>query len=107
MMQNLMNNPEIIQQVGHFCEINSDHFPLQQMMQNNPQVQALLEQRPELAHVLNDPETIRRAMQVLKCVRLSSYTIFVLLCFVLFFALLSLKALTCIRPHPIQMPCVR
>jgi hypothetical protein len=48
MMQNLLDNPEMIQQ----------------MMMSNPQVQAIINQNPEMANILRDPAVLRQSMQV-------------------------------------------
>ncbi|XP_019182521.1 PREDICTED: ubiquitin domain-containing protein DSK2b-like isoform X3 [Ipomoea nil] len=47
LFQNLMNNPEIIR--------NS--------ILNNPQMRDIMDRNPELAHVLNDPATLRQTME--------------------------------------------
>jgi len=39
-----MNNPELMSQI----------------MLSNPQIQALMERNPELAHILNDPVLLRQ-----------------------------------------------
>ncbi|CAJ0578293.1 unnamed protein product, partial [Mesorhabditis spiculigera] len=50
LMQGIMNNPQIFQT----------------MISSNPQMQQLVESNPELAHMLNDPEMIRRTMEVVR-----------------------------------------
>lgn len=47
LFQNLMNNPEIIR--------NS--------ILNNPQMRDIMDRNPELAHILNDPATLRQTME--------------------------------------------
>ncbi|KAK7379711.1 hypothetical protein VNO78_34400 [Psophocarpus tetragonolobus] len=46
-MQNLMNNPEIVRN----------------LIMNNPQMQELMDRNPELAHILNDPSTLRQTLE--------------------------------------------
>ncbi|KAK4348010.1 hypothetical protein RND71_034349 [Anisodus tanguticus] len=46
-VQNLMNNPEIIRN----------------LIMNNPQMRETMDRNPELAHVLNDPATLRQTME--------------------------------------------
>ncbi|XP_014508827.1 ubiquitin domain-containing protein DSK2a isoform X1 [Vigna radiata var. radiata] len=46
-MQNLMNNPEIVRT----------------LIMNNPQMQELMDRNPELAHILNDPSTLRQTLE--------------------------------------------
>ncbi|KAJ8544757.1 hypothetical protein K7X08_017340 [Anisodus acutangulus] len=47
LVQNLMNNPEIIRN----------------LIMNNPQMRETMDRNPELAHVLNDPATLRQTME--------------------------------------------
>ena len=37
---------------------------LRQMMQSDPRMREVMEANPELGHALNDPETIRRTLEV-------------------------------------------
>lgn len=46
-VQNLMNNPEI----------------MRSMIMNNPQMNELIDRNPELAHILNDPSTLRQTLE--------------------------------------------
>lgn len=46
-IQNLMNDPEIIRN----------------FMMNDPQMREVIDRNPELAHVLNDPSTLRQTME--------------------------------------------
>ncbi|KAI8536836.1 hypothetical protein RHMOL_Rhmol10G0287100 [Rhododendron molle] len=46
-VQNLMNNPEI----------------MRNMIMNNPQMNELIDRNPELAHILNDPSTLRQTLE--------------------------------------------
>ncbi|XP_010941416.1 ubiquitin domain-containing protein DSK2b isoform X2 [Elaeis guineensis] len=48
--QNLMNNPEL----------------LHNMMMNNPQMREIVDRNPDLAHVLNDPSTLRQALEAVR-----------------------------------------
>jgi ubiquilin len=50
MMQSIMNNPDF----------------LRTMMESNPQMQQLMESNPELRHMLNDPELMRRSMEMMR-----------------------------------------
>merc|ERR1719495_962766 len=36
------------------------------MIANNPQMQAVMQQNPEIRHALRDPDTIRHAMQMIR-----------------------------------------
>ncbi|XP_062200596.1 ubiquitin domain-containing protein DSK2a-like [Phragmites australis] len=46
-MQNLMNNPDLIRD----------------MIMNNPQMREIMDQNPDLAHVLNDPSVLRQTLE--------------------------------------------
>lgn len=37
---------------------------IQQMMMANPQMRAIIDQNPQLAHVLNDPQVLRQSMEI-------------------------------------------
>ncbi len=50
MMQSMMNNPDF----------------LRTMMESNPQMQQLMDSNPELRHMLNDPELMRRSMEMMR-----------------------------------------
>mmetsp|Transcript_45787 Transcript_45787/g.139090 ORF Transcript_45787/g.139090 Transcript_45787/m.139090 type:complete len:634 (-) Transcript_45787:399-2300(-) len=50
MMQNLMSNPDF----------------MRNMMENNPQMRQVLDSNPELRHVLNDPNLMRRSMEMMR-----------------------------------------
>lgn len=50
MMQSMMSNPELIRT----------------MMESNPQMRQLLETNPELRHMLDDPELMRRSMEMMR-----------------------------------------
>merc|ERR1719183_2340910 len=50
MVQQMMSNPET----------------LRSLMGMNPRMQQLMEQRPEIARMLEDPETIRQSMQMMR-----------------------------------------
>jgi len=50
MMQNLMSNPDFIRN----------------MMDSNPQMRQVLEANPELRNMLDDPETMRRSMEMMR-----------------------------------------
>lgn len=48
MMQHFMSNPDLVQQ----------------MIMANPQMRALIDQNPQLAHVFNDRDLLRQSLQV-------------------------------------------
>ncbi|XP_008812218.1 ubiquitin domain-containing protein DSK2a-like isoform X2 [Phoenix dactylifera] len=48
--QSLMNNPEL----------------LHNMIMNNPQMREIIDRNPDLAHVLNDPSTLRQALEAVR-----------------------------------------
>lgn len=50
MMQSMMSNPDLIRT----------------MMESNPQMRQLLESNPELRHMLDDPELMRRSMEMMR-----------------------------------------
>merc|ERR1719310_1810536 len=50
MVQQMMENPEI----------------MRSLMSMNPQMQQLMEQRPEIARMLEDPEMLRQSMQMIR-----------------------------------------
>ena len=51
-METMMQNPDFMQNMGN-------------ILRSNPETQRLMEQHPELNHVLNDPETLRQAVQAM------------------------------------------
>lgn len=66
MQQELMQNPELMQQildspiVGNML---SNPEMMQQLMMSNPQMQNLIEQNPDVGHLLNNPELMRQAFE--------------------------------------------
>ena len=51
-METMMQNPDFVQNMGS-------------ILRSNPETQRMMEQHPELNHVLNDPETLRQAVQAM------------------------------------------
>lgn len=49
-MQNVLSNPEV----------------MQRMFSDNPQIQRIIQSNPELGHMLNDPDVIRQAMDMVR-----------------------------------------
>ncbi|XP_033120630.1 ubiquilin-1-like [Anneissia japonica] len=67
MQQQLLNNPEMLQQVMENPLVqNMMQNPemLRQMLMSNPQMQQLMERNPELSHMLNNPELLRQTMEL-------------------------------------------
>ncbi|XP_071952317.1 ubiquilin-1-like [Antedon mediterranea] len=67
MQSQLLNNPEMLQQVMENPLVqNMMQNPemLRQMLMSNPQMQQLMERNPELSHMLNNPELLRQTMEL-------------------------------------------
>merc|ERR1719383_438294 len=56
-MQSIMNSPMVQQML-------SDPDTLRAMIRMNPQLNQLMEQRPEIARILEDPETIQQSLRM-------------------------------------------
>lgn len=59
MMQQMMNSPMVQQMM-------SDPETLRSMVRMNPQLNQLMEQRPEIARLLEDPEMIQQSMRMMQ-----------------------------------------
>ncbi|XP_046839317.1 ubiquilin-1-like [Xenia sp. Carnegie-2017] len=67
MQQQLMNNPEMMQQMMEsplFQSMMSNPELIQQMIMSNPQMQQLVERSPEISHVLNNPDLMRQTLEM-------------------------------------------
>ncbi|ETW07053.1 hypothetical protein H310_03132 [Aphanomyces invadans] len=68
-VQSMMQNPEMMQQMMESPLVQSmlsNPEIMRGMMQANPAMRTLLEQHPELNHVMNDPELLRRSMEAMR-----------------------------------------
>lgn len=70
-MQQLMNNPELMNQLmdspvmqNMMQNILDNPQLLQEMIRANPQMNQVMEQNPDLAHIFNNPSLIRQAMEM-------------------------------------------
>merc|ERR1712137_1174627 len=61
MMEQLMQNP-LVQQLNQ--RLMNDPELLRSMMENNPQMRQVMEQNPEVAHIMRDPAMLRQAMEL-------------------------------------------
>merc|ERR1719337_646642 len=57
MMQQMMSSPMMQQMM-------SDPATIQAMVRMNPQLNRLMEERPEIARILEDPETLQQSMRM-------------------------------------------
>merc|ERR1719210_1459105 len=67
--QSMMQNPEMMQQIMNSPMVQqmlSNPETMRAMWRMNPRLNALMEQRPEIARLLDDPEVLRQSMQVIQ-----------------------------------------
>ena len=71
MQANIMNNPDMMQQLMQNPMVQQlqerllgDPEMMRSLFENNPQVQQMMQSNPEVAALLRDPATIRQAMQL-------------------------------------------
>ncbi|XP_028398994.1 ubiquilin-1-like [Dendronephthya gigantea] len=65
--QQLMNNPEMMQQMFEnplVQSMMSNPELIQQMIMSNPQMQQLVERSPEISHILNNPDLMRQTLEM-------------------------------------------
>lgn len=66
-MQNLMNNPEMMQQAMNnpmMQGLLNNPDLLREMMMANPTIRQIAENNPEVGQILSDPEMLRRSMEL-------------------------------------------
>ena len=70
-MQQMMQNPQFVQQVMESPmmqqfnqQLLNDPEMLRNIISNNPQIRQLMENNPELGHILRDPALLRQALQM-------------------------------------------
>ena len=61
LMQQMMQNP-LVQQLNQ--QIMNNPEMLREMIRNNPMMNDIIERNPEVSHILNDPSTLRQAVQM-------------------------------------------
>ncbi|XP_071794279.1 ubiquilin-1-like isoform X2 [Asterias amurensis] len=67
MQQQLLSNPEMMQQVLNnplIQNLMQNPELMRQMIMGNPEMQNLIERNPEISHVLNNPDLLRQTMDM-------------------------------------------
>lgn len=69
MQQQLQSNPEMMRSIMNspmMTQMMSNPELMSSLIQNNPQMQELMSRNPQLSQVLNDPEMMRRSMEMMR-----------------------------------------
>lgn len=67
MQENIMNNPDFMRQIMDSPltqSLMSNPEIVRSLFQANPQMRQLIERNPEIGHMINDPDILRRTMEI-------------------------------------------
>ncbi|XP_042424772.1 ubiquitin domain-containing protein DSK2b-like [Zingiber officinale] len=69
MQQQLVQNPSMMREMMNMPAVQSlinNPDLMRNMIMNNPQMREIIDRNPEFAHILNDPNTLRQSLEVMR-----------------------------------------